>query len=212
MIWWKQAIDYAKKNKCDLIIVTDDKKDDWWYKVSGKTISPRVELIREFDQETYGQSFLMYKTHQFMEVAKELDGTKVSDSSIREAEETGTREYSRLMESYKVEPYTVGESLVNKYLAGGYKSMLDSPVVGSTLVSDSYGIQGIQGLAGLSDGKGILGVYNPTTHVALPIEDSATSIADFYAQHPERLVTVSKAFDETSKWIDYLSKKDNSKK
>lgn len=205
LIWWKQTIDYARKNKCDIIIVTDDKKEDWWYKVSGKTISPRVELIREFDLETNGQSFLMYKTHQFMEVAKELDGAKVSDSSIKEAEETGAIDYSSLMKAYKVEPYNVGESLVNKYLFSGYKGALDSPIVGSTLVADP---SGIQSLTGLSDGKGILGVYNPTTHVALPIEDSATGIVDFYAQHPERLVTVSKASDETSKWMDYFLKKD----
>lgn len=205
LIWWKQAIDYARDNKCDLIIVTDDKKEDWWYKVSGKTISPRVELIREFDNETNGQSFLMYKTHQFMEMAKELDGAEVSDSSIKEVEETGTREYSRLMESYIVEPSIVGQSLSNKYLVGGYKSVLDSPVVGSSLVSDPYGIHG---LTGLTDGKGVFGVYNPATHVTLPIEDSVTGITGYDPQHPELLLTSHKASEGTINWMDYLSKKD----
>ncbi len=205
LIWWNQAIDYAKKNKRDLIIVTDDKKDDWWYKVSGKTISPRVELIREFDQETNGQSFLMYKTHQFMEMAKKLDGAKVSDSSIKEAEKTGAREYNRLVETYMGGSYTDGESLANKYLVGGYKGVLDNPVVGSTLVTDPYGIHGLTGLA---DGKGVLGVYNPATHVALPIEDSATGITDFYAQHPELLMASPKVSDETNKWMDNFFKKD----
>lgn len=203
LIWWKQTIDYARTNKCDLIIVTDDKKEDWWYKVSGKTISPRVELIREFEQETNGQSFLMYKTHQFMEMAKELDGAKVSDSSIKEAEETGAIDYSSLMKAYKVEPYNAGESLVNKYLFGGYKSALDSPIVGSTLVADP---SGIQHLTGLSDGKGILGVYNPSTHIAMPIEDSVTGLVDYYTQHPDRLMT-TKSSEETSKLMEYLSGK-----
>lgn len=98
-IWWKQAIDYAKDNKCDLIIVTDDKKEDWWYKVSGQIISPRVELIREFDKETSGRRFLLYQTHQFMEMAKELDGAEVSDSSIKEVKETGTLDYLQLFNS-----------------------------------------------------------------------------------------------------------------
>ena len=203
LIWWKQTIDYARKNKCDLIIVTDDRKEDWWYRVSGKTISPRVELIREFDKETNGQSFLMYKTHQFMEMAKVLDGATVSDSSIKEAEETGAREYS-----LKVEPIRVGESLANKYLVSGYKSVLDSPLVGRSLVSDPYGFQGIQGMTGLSDGKSILGVYNPSTHVALPIEDNKIGITDYYAQHPELLLTSPKVSDETNKWMDYFSTKE----
>ena len=73
LIWWKQAMDYAKAKKCDLVIVTDDKKEDWWYKVSGETIGPRVELIREFSEKTGGRHFLMYQTHQFIEMAKELD-------------------------------------------------------------------------------------------------------------------------------------------
>ena len=140
-----------------------------------------------------------------MEMAKKLDGAKVSDSSIKEAEETGAREYTRLVEAYMGEQYTVGESLANKYLVGGYKSVLDSPVVGSTLVSDPYGIRG---LTGLTDGKGVFGVYNPVTHVALPIEDSATGITDYYAQHPELLMTSPKVSDETNKWMDSLLKKD----
>jgi hypothetical protein len=206
LIWWKQTIDYARKNKCDLIIVTDDKKEDWWYRVSGKTVSPRVELIREFSEETNGQSFLMYKTHQFMEMAKELDGATVSDSSIKEAEETGSMDYISLMKTYKVEPDNVGESLENKYLSRVFKSSLDSPIFGGKLESGSYGIQG---LTGLSEDKGILGVYNPSSHVTLPLEvNTIGSITDYYAQHPELLLTSPKVSDETTKWKNLLSKKD----
>ncbi|MBR5907044.1 MAG: DUF4935 domain-containing protein [Bacteroidales bacterium] len=94
LIWWMQVIDYAKDKKCNLVIVTDDEKEDWWYMVSGKTIGPRVELVREFNRKTNGQSFLMYKTHQFMKMAKMLDGANVSASSIKEAESTGSIDYS----------------------------------------------------------------------------------------------------------------------
>lgn len=97
LIWWKQAIDYAKTNKKNLVIVTDDEKEDWWNIISGKTIGPRVELIKEFSKETGGRQFLMYKTHQFMEMAKKLDGAKVSASSIREAEKIGSLDYSQLL-------------------------------------------------------------------------------------------------------------------
>lgn len=110
LIWWKQAMDYSKENGRNLIIVTGDEKDDWWYIVAGKTIGPRVELISEFRDKTDGRLFLMYKTHQFMEQAKIVDGAKVSDSSIKEAKETGS------MESL----FTIHNSPIDTDLTKGY--------------------------------------------------------------------------------------------
>lgn len=94
-IWWKQAIDYADKNHCDLIIVTDDAKEDWWFKVENETKSPRVELIKEFHNQT-SQSFHMYRTGRFMELAKKYDKVAVSDTSIKEVKSTSSMDYSRL--------------------------------------------------------------------------------------------------------------------
>lgn len=212
LIWWKQAIDYARDKKCDLVIVTDDKKDDWWYKISGKTISPRVELIREFDKETNGQKFLMYKTHQFMEMAKQLDGATVSDSSIKEVKETGAIDYSRLVGSYMTDPYSLEGSPLSKYMAGGYQSVLGTPLVAGSLASEPSRLVGIQGLTGMTDGKGFLGVYDPSSHIAIPKSDSVSDLIDFYSQHPDGKVALSGLTglsDETEKWIErYITKKD----
>lgn len=95
LIWWKQAIDYANKNHCDLIIVTDDAKEDWWFKVENETKSPRVELIKEFHNQT-NQSFHMYRTGRFMELAKKYDKIAVSDTSIKEIKSTSSMDYGRL--------------------------------------------------------------------------------------------------------------------
>ena len=215
LIWWEQAIDYARDNKCDLVIVTDDKKDDWWYKISGKTISPRVELIREFDKGTNGQKFLMYKTHQFMEMAKQFDGAIVSDSSIKEAKEAESIDYRRLMESYKVEPSSLWNSPLSKYIASGYHSALGSPHVTGSLASDPSGIKGIQGLTGMTDGNGILGVYDPSTHFAIPKVEGINSLVDFYSQSPDGKITLSGLTglsDETNNRIEqYISKKEKKK-
>ena len=51
LIIWKSIINKAKTEKKDIIFITDDKKEDWWEKIGGKH-SPRVELIREFVNET----------------------------------------------------------------------------------------------------------------------------------------------------------------
>lgn len=89
-IWWMQAIEYAKENKCNLVIVTDDAKEDWWFKVKNETKSPRVELIREFSKLTDGQSFHMYRTGRFMELAKKYDKVTISEKSIKEVKETSS--------------------------------------------------------------------------------------------------------------------------
>ena len=96
LIWWKQAIDYAKDKHCNLVIVTDDAKEDWWYKVKNETKRPCVELIKEFASQTDGQSFHMYRTGRFMELAKKYDKVTISDKSIKEVKETTSMDYGYL--------------------------------------------------------------------------------------------------------------------
>ena len=96
LIWWKQAIKYAKTNHCNLIIVTDDAKEDWWYKVNNENKRPCVELIREFSQETDGQSFHLYRTGRFMEFAKKYDKVTISKKSIKEVKEISSINYGHL--------------------------------------------------------------------------------------------------------------------
>ena len=63
-IWWKEVIRYAKKNKCDVFLVTNDIKEDWWSKDDKGNSILRFELVSEFEktgQKLYGftsESFL----------------------------------------------------------------------------------------------------------------------------------------------------------
>jgi hypothetical protein len=70
LIGWKQMILKAKGDKKPLIFITSERKEDWWQKVSGKTVGPRHELLKEFNDET-GQIFHMYDMERFLEYAKE---------------------------------------------------------------------------------------------------------------------------------------------
>jgi hypothetical protein len=47
VIVWFQIKDYAGSIKKPILLVTDDRKDDWWLVHKGKTIGPRPELIQE---------------------------------------------------------------------------------------------------------------------------------------------------------------------
>ena len=79
---WKQILSYCKENQKPMIFVTSESKGDWWQTKSGKTLSPRLELLQEAFEET-GQKFLIYRTEQFLEKQNIL-GVKVDKSILDE--------------------------------------------------------------------------------------------------------------------------------
>lgn len=196
LIWWKQAIDYAKANKKDLVIVTDDRKEDWWYKVAGKTISPRVELIREFDRETGGQRFLMYKPHQFMEVAKVLDRAQVSDSSIREVEETSSIDVNQLLYGYEIDPS--GRAFLQPNTIWG-------DVGNNSFVFDPYRLRNGGMLRGDYGGHSLRGLVRSNPANQIITGSYGQELLDFYNKHPEGTMTFPKiGSEESDEWLRKL--------
>jgi hypothetical protein len=61
LLLWKQMVELAqgKGAKC-MIFVTDDQKDDWWYRRKGKAVAPRLELVQE--AHGYGIETLLFYT------------------------------------------------------------------------------------------------------------------------------------------------------
>jgi hypothetical protein len=70
LILWKQVINKAKGESESIILITDDLKEDWWYRFKGKTIGPRVELIKEFQEETK-KRISIYQADKFLTLANE---------------------------------------------------------------------------------------------------------------------------------------------
>lgn len=93
---WRQILNYAQAQKIEnIVFVTDDNKDDWWWKVKSggpKTIGPRRELVEEFAETTGSHAFLMYSSESFLKFAREESGANVSDSSIKILEDYRKRE------------------------------------------------------------------------------------------------------------------------
>jgi len=51
-IIWQQTIKFAKDKNCNIVIITEETKEDWW-KLDDKTmVHPRIELLKEFLQHT----------------------------------------------------------------------------------------------------------------------------------------------------------------
>ena len=84
LFWWKQVLKEAHKRKCNVILITDDVKEDWYHRVGGKTIGPKKELLQEF-RATTQMDVLIYPTPKFLEYAKENMSVSVDQSTISEA-------------------------------------------------------------------------------------------------------------------------------
>lgn len=87
LIIWKQMIDYSTEQNKDVIFVTEDQKDDWWYKRNGEIVSPRAELLREFHKETEHE-LLMFRQNTFLTYAQVAvnETTKIEVDSVSEAD------------------------------------------------------------------------------------------------------------------------------
>ncbi|WP_433269406.1 PIN domain-containing protein [Actinosynnema sp. CS-041913] len=90
LVIWRQLLKEAKNSGSNVIFVTDDIKDDWWWKADGKIIGPRPELRSEFRQYT-DRNFYAYRAEHFVEILKENQSLGVSAEAVREVRETSRR-------------------------------------------------------------------------------------------------------------------------
>ncbi|HYQ87273.1 MAG TPA: PIN-like domain-containing protein [Bacteroidota bacterium] len=83
LIIWKQLIRKIREAPQPIILVTDDRKEDWWTKHRGEIVYPRPELIKEFFDET-GIRILIYHADKFLEYAKQKLQPKIKSETIEE--------------------------------------------------------------------------------------------------------------------------------
>lgn len=83
LIIWYEIINYASTNQCDIIFILDDKKEDWWLKHQGMIISPRPELLKEFNIKT-GKQIHLYRPFQFLEYFNSYQEDKIQKETIEE--------------------------------------------------------------------------------------------------------------------------------
>lgn len=101
LIVWTQVIDKATELGRGVVLITDDKKEDWWEKFKGKTVGPRPELVKEFKDRT-NQKIHMYQADRFLELARENLGEQVSEEIVEEIREVRRRDilaHRRMKES-----------------------------------------------------------------------------------------------------------------
>lgn len=89
-ILWSQVLGHAKERKLPVILVTSERKEDWWEKHSGRRVGPRPELLREAE-ETAGQRILLYETEYFVELVAKRRGLDVANEVVEEIRDIGRK-------------------------------------------------------------------------------------------------------------------------
>ena len=78
---WAQAVHEAARRGADLLFVTGDEKEDWWWRYRSEFLGPRVELVEEFAATALGRRLFMMRPVDLLRRAAALEVT-VSDDSV----------------------------------------------------------------------------------------------------------------------------------
>lgn len=85
LILWRQLIQHVKNSQIKaVLLITADRKEDWWWREQGKTVGPHPELIREISRNGKVDLFWMYSSVQFVEHANKYSTASVSNESVAE--------------------------------------------------------------------------------------------------------------------------------
>jgi hypothetical protein len=83
-IVYRQASDEAIRRHLDLVIVTGDEKDDWWWRHRSVVIGPRSEMVKEFFDVSGGHRLFLLRPQDLLLRSAALDVT-VSPTSLEDA-------------------------------------------------------------------------------------------------------------------------------
>jgi hypothetical protein len=89
LVIWKAILKLGAEKKQPAIFVTDDTKEDWWWKPGGETQGPRVELVDEYWAHAE-RRIHFYEPLRFLEYAKERTNSQISRESLEEVEEVSS--------------------------------------------------------------------------------------------------------------------------
>lgn len=106
---WKQSLEHSKKTNKPLILITSERKEDWWQIIKGKTVGPRPELLKEAKEIT-GNHILIYQTETFIKVASEKYGEPANTAVIDEIIAIGNQRTHEIENAVVVTSHTVYES------------------------------------------------------------------------------------------------------
>jgi hypothetical protein len=85
IIWIQLKLEAARR-ELTATLITDDRKEDWFWREHGLTLGPRIELYEEMETEA-GVRFTIMTTETFLIRAKEYLSAAVSSATVDQAKE-----------------------------------------------------------------------------------------------------------------------------
>lgn len=87
LVLWKQIINKAKEQQKDVILITDERKIDWWWKIKdGRNMGPHQELIEEIKKEA-NVDFHMYSSERFLSYGQSFLKEQINQEALKEIQE-----------------------------------------------------------------------------------------------------------------------------
>lgn len=86
LILWKQILEKAKSDKKSVILITNEKKEDWiWQLKNGKVIGPRQELVAEM-RVINNLDFHIYSSEKFLRFGQDHLQEQINKEALKEME------------------------------------------------------------------------------------------------------------------------------
>ncbi|HEY9189808.1 MAG TPA: PIN-like domain-containing protein [Sulfurovum sp.] len=119
LIIWKQIIEKAENSEYEnLIFITDDVKEDWWYIIDSngtKRIGARAELREEICNQTDINNFEILNTTMFLEDGNKFLDTTITSDSINETKKKFENERDKYRTISEIaDRYTELEKYISK--------------------------------------------------------------------------------------------------
>lgn len=143
LIFWKQILDRSKETSTSVILVTGERKEDWWSICGGKTIGPLPELIDEFI-ENNGKDFYIYSTHNFLKLANDHLHQHTSTEAVEEVRDSfinekqpSTTENNLLLSDDEPDETEASRSTIRNYDASYYQQrelLLETSIAQTDLI------------------------------------------------------------------------------
>lgn len=99
LIVWKQLQKYSKDQAKDVLLITGNVRKDWYYIVKNRIVSPRNELINEFQKETT-HHFYCVSMRQFIEKSCDKFGVILNNYQNLLSQLVENIEYASVDENY----------------------------------------------------------------------------------------------------------------
>lgn len=88
---WLELLDHIDGSGAPVLMITNDVKEDWYRRQSGRTIGPRVELVREM--RNHGSAYYQQRLAAFLERASTLLAKPVSEEAVQQVSRSSQSEY-----------------------------------------------------------------------------------------------------------------------